>query len=403
MSSTVEATATAAAATAPTELVDAAGVRFAYRRLGASPTPTMSDRIDHDRRRFLGGAAVTIATARSGILAAGLQQLACARSASAGGGVLFSLSGATGWLNSPALTAESLRGKVVLVNFCTYTCINWLRSLPYVRAWAERYRDHGLVVIGAHTPEFSFEHEPENVRRALAPMGVTYPIALDNDYAVWRGFGNRAWPAVYVLDAQGRLRHRHFGEGEYEATERMIRRLLDEAGRHDVGPAPAAVEARGVEAPADWDSLRTPETYVGGERGSNFASPGGLAVDERRVYASPPRLPLNHWALAGDWTVGQEATVLNAAGGRIAFRFHARDLHLVMGRPEPGAPVPFRIRVDGRPPDAARGGDVDALGDGAVADQRLYQLLRQHESVADRVLEIVFGGPGVGAYVFTFG
>jgi thiol-disulfide isomerase/thioredoxin len=246
-------------------------------------------------------------------------------------GSLPSLGGAREWLNSPPLTVAGLRGKVVLVDFWTYTCINWLRTLPYLRAWAEKYKDHGLVVIGAHTPEFTFEHDLDNIRRAVKGLRVDFPVAVDNDYAIWSAFDNHYWPALYFADAQGQIRHHQFGEGDYEQSEMIIQRLLTEAGTSLIGQELVSVDPGGVEAAANWDSLWSPETYVGYERAENFASPDGVVLDTRHVYATPVRLRLNQWALAGDWTVGRQATVLNEAGGRIAYRFHARDLHLVMG------------------------------------------------------------------------
>jgi thiol-disulfide isomerase/thioredoxin len=318
-------------------------------------------------------------------------------------GDLPSFGGATGWLNSQPLTAAGLRGKVVLVDFWTYTCINWLRSLPYVRAWAEKYKDQGLVVIGVHTPEFGFEKDIDNVRRAAKDMGVAYPIALDNDYAVWRAFRNNAWPALYFVDAQGRIRHHHLGEGEYERSEKIIQQLLAEAGAADVGQKLVSVDARGAEAAADWGSLKSPENYVGYERTENFASTGGAVSGKPRVYAAPARLRLNHWALSGDWTMQKQATVLNKANGRIAYRFHARDLHLVMGPAARGASVRFRVLIDGQPPGAAHGIDVDDQGNGTVTEQRLYQLIRQPKPIADRQFEIEFLDPGVEAFAFTFG
>jgi hypothetical protein len=318
-------------------------------------------------------------------------------------GELPSLSGATGWINSQPLTVADLRGTVVVVDFWTYTCINWLRSLPYVRAWAEKYKDHGLVMIGVHTPEFAFEQDVENVRRATKEMRVGYPIAIDNDYAIWRAFNNHYWPALYFVDAQGRIRHHQFGEGAYEQSEMIIQQLLIEAGIGGVGHELVSVDPRGVEAAADWDSLRSPENYVGYERTENFASPGGAAWDERRVYAAPARLRHNHWALAGDWTVERQAAVLHEADGRIAYRFHARDLHLVMGPAVRGTSVRFRVRIDRQPPRAAHGTDVDDQGDGTVSEQRLYQLVRQRGPVTERTFEITFLDPGVQAYAFTFG
>jgi len=318
-------------------------------------------------------------------------------------GVLPSLGGAIEWLNSEPLTAAGLRGRVVLINFWTYTCINWLRSLPYVRAWAEKYKQHGLVVIGVHTPEFAFERNVENVRRAAKDLRVEYPIAIDSDYAIWRAFDNHYWPALYFVDAQGQIRHHQFGEGNYEQSEMIIQQLLAEAGIGGIGQELVSVEGSGVEAAADWSSLRSPENYVGYERTENFASPGGAVLDTRRVYAAPARLRLNQWALVGDWTVGRQATVLNAAEGRIAYRFHARDLHLVMGPAARGASVRFRVRIDGQPPGAAHGTDVDEEGNGTLTEQRLYQLIRQPQPIADRLFEIAFLDGGVEAYAFTFG
>ena len=318
-------------------------------------------------------------------------------------GHMPSLDGATGWLNSEPLTAESLRGNVVLVNFWTYTCINWLRTLAYVRAWAERYEDRGLVVVGVHTPEFPFEGEVENVRRAVEDMRVEYPVALDPDYEVWRAFSNHYWPAVYIADADRRIRHHQFGEGGYDECERAIQQLLDEAGRDDVPDDLASVSPRGIEIQADWTNLRSPETYVGYAQGQSFASPGGADVERSTTYELPSMLMLNYWALAGDWTIGSRATVLDRAGGRILFRFHARDAHLVMGTANPATPVQFRLLLDGEPPGEAHGLDVDADGNGAVGWRRLYQLVRQHGAIADRTLELEFLEPGVEAYVFTFG
>jgi thiol-disulfide isomerase/thioredoxin len=318
-------------------------------------------------------------------------------------GELPSLGGATGWLNSPPLTAAGLRGKVVLIDVWTYTCINWLRTLPYVRAWAEKYKKQGLVVIGVHTPEFAFEKNVDNVRRAAKDMKVDYPIAIDSDYAIWRALKNEYWPALYFVDAQGRIRHHHFGEGEYEQSERIIQQLLAEAGIGAISHELVSVDAGGAEAAADWGSLKSPENYVGYERTENFASPGGAVLDKRRVYAAPAQLRLNHWALSGDWTVQKQATVLNQANGRIAYRFHARDLHLVMGPAVRGTSVRFRVLIDGKPPGAAHGIDVDDQGNGKVAEQRLYQLIRQPKPIADRQFEIEFLDSGVEAFAFTFG
>jgi len=318
-------------------------------------------------------------------------------------GELPSLGSATGWLNSQPLTTAGLRGKVVLIDVWTYTCINWLRSLPYVRAWAEKYKDQRLVVIGVHAPEFEFEKNVDNVRRAAKDMKVNYPIAIDNNYAIWRALKNEYWPALYFVDAQGRIRHHHFGEGEYEQSEMIIQQLLTEAGVSNIDHKLVSVDTRGAEAAADWGSLKSPENYVGYERTENFASPGGAVLGKRRTYAAPASLRLNHWALSGDWTVEKQATVLNKANGRIAYRFQARDLHLVMGPAVRGTSVRFRVLIDGRPPGAAHGIDVDDQGNGTVTEQRLYQLIRQPMPIADRQFEIEFLGPGVEAYAFTFG
>jgi thiol-disulfide isomerase/thioredoxin len=314
-----------------------------------------------------------------------------------------SLGGATAWLNSPPLLADGLRGKVVLIDFWTYTCINWLRTLPYIRAWAERYREYGVVTIGVHSPEFSFEHNLENVRLAASDMRVEYPIAIDNDFAIWHAFTNHYWPALYLVDVQGHLRYHHFGEGAYELSEMILQHVLIEAGISGFDQELVTVDAQGAEAAADWDSLRSPETYVGDALTEHFASPGGAVVDKRHLYAAPERLRLNHWALAGEWTVGREAAALNEANGRIAYRFHARDLHLVMGPAARGTTVRFRVFLDGRPPGEASGIDVDEQGEGTVSDQRLYQLIRQSGHIADRQFEIEFLDAGVEAFVFTFG
>ncbi len=318
-------------------------------------------------------------------------------------GELPSLDGATGWLNSPPLTAAGLRGKVVLADFWTYTCINWLRQLPYVRAWAGKYSGQGLVVIGVHTPEFAFERNADNVRRAVQDMRIDYPVATDNDYAVWRAFGNHYWPALYFADAQGRIRHHHFGEGEYGQSEMVIQQLLAEAGSTGAGNELVSVDASGLEAPADWGNLRSPENYTGYDRTENFASPGGAVPGEPHVYAAPARLHLNQWALSGDWTMDDQAATLNTANGEITCSFHARDLNLVMGPAVPGASVRFRVLVDGQPPGPAHGSDVDGDGHGTLSGQRLYQLIRQPGRITDQTAEIAFPDPGAQAYAFTFG
>jgi thiol-disulfide isomerase/thioredoxin len=310
--------------------------------------------------------------------------------------------GATGWLNSSPLTPEGLAGKVVLVDFWTYTCINWLRTLAYVRAWSEKYRDRGLVVIGVHTPEFPFEREVENVREAAQAMRVEYPIALDSDYGVWSAFGNRYWPAVYLADAEGRIRYHHFGEGEYDDGEWMIQHLLREARSEGIDEELVSVTAEGLEAQADWANLGSPETYLGYQQGQNLDSPDGVAYDEPRGYVAPESLQLNTWALGGNWTIEERASVLNEAGGRIVFRFHARDVHLVL-RSRAGKAVPFRVLVDGEPPGDAHGLDVDEEGNGTLVQPRLYQLVREPGEITDRTFEITFLDAGVEAYVFTFG
>jgi thiol-disulfide isomerase/thioredoxin len=316
---------------------------------------------------------------------------------------LASLERANEWLNSPPLTASALRGKVVLIDFWTYTCINWLRTLSYVRAWDRKYRNEGLVVIGVHAPEFAFEKDLNNVRRAAKEMRVDYPIAVDNDHVIWRAFNNQYWPALYFIDAQGRVRHHFFGEGSYEQSEMIIQELLAEAGSGAIDREMVSVDSRGVEAAADWGNLKSAENYIGYERTQNFASPGGAVLEKPRMYELPARLRLNEWALSGDWTVTKETATLNKANGRIAYRFHARDLHLVMGPAAPGTSVRFRVLIDGQPPGVAHGTDVDEQGDGAVTEQRLYQLIRQPKPIADRQFEIEFFGSGVEAFAFTFG
>jgi thiol-disulfide isomerase/thioredoxin len=299
--------------------------------------------------------------------------------------------GATGWLNSRPLTADDLRGKVVLVDFWTYTCINWLRTLGYVRAWADKYKEAGLIVVGVHTPEFPFERDVDNVRWAAEQMNVRYPIALDSSYAVWEDFSNNYWPAVYIVDAEGRIRHHHFGEGGYEECERAVQQLLRAAGVEGVADDVVSPSLDGFEVQADWENLETPETYLGAQQG------------ERRTDAPPEGLRLNQWALSGDWTVESRASVLNDAEGGIAYRFHARDVHLVMGPRARGSSVPFRVLVDGAPPLGAHGLDVDEEGHGTVAQQRLYQLIRRRGPIVDSTIEITFPAGGVEVYAFTFG
>jgi cytochrome c biogenesis protein CcdA/thiol-disulfide isomerase/thioredoxin len=316
---------------------------------------------------------------------------------------LSDLSGATAWINSPALTPASLRGKVVLVDFWTYSCINCLRTLPYIRAWYDKYKDSGLVVVGVHTPEFPFEKDESNVRKAVHDLGISYPVAMDNDYAIWRNFNNEYWPADYFVDATGHIRYHHFGEGNYEESEKWIRNLLKEANRRPLPAAATEIAATGTEAPPDSDDVQSPETYIGYERAQDFASPGGLNHDKPQQYQAPGELNRNQWALDGQWRdAGQIATLLSPTG-KIVYRFHARDLHLVLGPAKTGSPVHFRVTIDGKVPGADHGMDIDADGYGMVTEDRLYQLIRQHGEIQDRIFEIEFLAPGVQAYSFTFG
>ena len=321
-------------------------------------------------------------------------------------GTLPTLDGATGWLNSPPLNREQLHGKVVLIDFWTYSCINCLRAMPFVHEWAQRYRDHGLVVIGVHTPEFAFERDPRNVMKAVQQLKVEYPVALDNQYAIWRAFNNRYWPAHYFVDAQGNIRGHQFGEGNYAHSEQVIRRLLVEAGQTELPPPadPAAADLQGVATQADMGNLRSPETYLGHARAEQFASPGGQRADAAFGYTLPSTLALNQWGLSGQWRVNDEAAQLQQAGGRIAFQFHARDLHLVLAPGEDGKPVRFRLLLDGKPlPAADAGADVAVDGTGTVNEHRLYQLIRQRGAIGPHRFEIEFLDAGVQAYAFTFG
>ena len=314
-----------------------------------------------------------------------------------------SLDGAVQWLNSPPLTMQALRGKVVLIDFWTYSCINCLRALPYVRAWAEKYKDKGLVVIGVHAPEFAFEKDLGNVRKAVKDLKVDYPVAVDNDYAIWRAFKNEYWPAHYFIDAQGRIRHHHFGEGEYDESEKVIQQLLAEAGQSAMPGDLVKVEAQGAQAAADSENVKSPETYIGYGRADNFASPGGAVQNKAHAYAAPAQLKTNQWALDGDWTVGEQSAVLGKAQGRIDYRFHARDLHLVLGSATEGRTIRIKVTIDGKPPGEDHGTDIDAQGNGTVNGQRLYQLVRQRGAVTDRRFEIEFLDPGAEAFAFTFG
>jgi len=318
-------------------------------------------------------------------------------------GNLPAFEGGGPWINSPPLTPAELRGKVVLIDIWNYSCINWIRQSPYVRAWAEKYKDQGLVVIGVHSPEFAFETNADNVRQAAKAMGVTYPIVMDSEHAIWRALENEAWPALYFVDTRGRIRHHYYGEGAYDQAEEILQQLLTETGKGTASQTLVTVDPQGVEAPADWRSLRTPETYVGHERTEMFASPGGAKRDKQAVYSAPERLGLNQWALVGSWTMGAQATVSQDRGAKVAIRFHAHDLHLVMGPKAPGGRVRFRVLLDGRPPGSAHGLDVDGEGNGVVTEPRLYQLVRQPGSITDRTFEIEFLDPDVETYSFTFG
>jgi thiol-disulfide isomerase/thioredoxin len=305
--------------------------------------------------------------------------------------------GANGWLNAEPLSPDDLGGHVVLVNFWTFTCVNWLRTAPYIRAWASKYEDEGLVMIGVHTPEFDVEHDLGNVERMVDQLRVAYPVAIDNDFAVWEAFANRAWPAVYIADADGALRYQHWGEGRYEESERALQELLGIQDELVTG------EATGLEAPADWENVKSPETYVGYARAEGFASPGGVSVGERQAYSAPNVLGLNRWALAGDWTIRSQPAVSHEEGGRLTYCFHARDLNLVLAPEEGGAPIPFRVTLDGETPGDAHGSDVDEQGDGVITEPRLYGLIRQPGRIEDRTFEITFLAPQARVYVFTFG
>jgi cytochrome c biogenesis protein CcdA/thiol-disulfide isomerase/thioredoxin len=318
-------------------------------------------------------------------------------------GSLPSLTGAVEWLNSPPLTAEQLKGKVVLVDFWTYSCINCLRSIPYVRAWADKYKDQGLVVIGVHAPEFAFEKNIGNVKQAVANLKIDYPVAIDNDYAIWRAFNNEYWPADYFIDAKGQIRHHFFGEGDYAESEKVIQQLLAEAGKGNLPIDMVSVSATGAEAASDAADVKSPEAYIGFARSENFASPGGAVGDTPHVYSTGDLKPLNNWGLSGDWTIGGQSATLNKTDGAIAFRFHARDLHLVLGPSADGKPVRFRVTIDGAAPGESHGADINADGEGVVTDHRLYQLVRQSGPIMDHTFSIQFLDPDVQAYAFTFG
>ena len=357
-----------------------------------------------DRRSFLGVVALGLTGGRGRLdMIRSWQQPLTHADGVTRADELSALGKATLWINSPPLARASLEGRVVLVQFWTFTCINWLRTMPYLRAWARSYRSAGLVVIGVHTPEFPFEHDIDNVRRAASELKVDYPVAVDNDYAVWRGFNNQYWPALYLLDARGKVRYTQFGEGKYAESERMIQQLLTEAGARDVPRTVAPAEGRGIEAAADWAELRSAENYVGYERSEGFASPGGALPGGRRVYMLPRQLHLNQWALDGDWRIQKGSIALDAPNGRIAYCFHGRDLHLVMGPPAGTRGTRFRVTLDGEPPRGSHGVDVDEQGNGLASEQRLYQLIRQPAPIVDRVFQIEYLDPGVEAFSFTFG
>ncbi|MCA8052500.1 cytochrome c biogenesis protein DipZ [Burkholderia arboris] len=388
-----------------TKLVDRLGGR-------SNGAPAATAATDNTGGNATGGAMMAAAAdgapAGAGAMAGGAMMRAAVTTPAAlpVEGTLPSLDGAVQWLNSPPLTAAGLRGKVVLVDFWTYSCINCLRTLPYTNAWARKYAPYGLVVIGVHAPEFAFERDIGNVKKAVHDLGIDYPVAIDNGYSIWRAFNNEYWPAHYFIDAQGRVRHHHFGEGEYAQSERAIQSLLAEAGHPEALNVPlglAGAPAKGALAAADSADVRSPETYVGYARAESFTSPGGAVRDAAHRYAAPARPDLNDWGLAGTWNVGAERASLAAPDGRIVYRFHARDLHLVLGPGANGQPVRFRVTLDGAAPGAAHGADVDAQGYGTVTGQRLYQLVRQPGAIADRTFAIEFLDPGVDAYAFTFG
>jgi len=359
----------------------------------------MPQEINQHRRRFLGAAGMTIAAAPFA-LAASAEKL---WPGPGDEGPMPELAGAIGWLNSAPLSRESLRGKVVFVDFWTYTCINSLRPLPYVRAWAAKYKDAGLVVIGAHTPEFSFEHDRVNVENAVRDLKITYPVAIDSDYKIWRAFNNEYWPAQYFIDAKGRIRFHHFGEGDYAECERMIQQFLKENGAAGFDGSTVSVSGVGIEAAPDIDDEQSPETYVGYGEAQNFASPGRVARDSTKSYSPPAHPALNEWGLSGSWKVGKESAELQAAPGRVLFRFHSRDLHFVLAPISDGKPVRFKVILDGAAPGANCGSDCAPDGSGEIREPRLYQLIRQKDKIMDRTFEIEFLDSGAHAVDFTFG
>jgi thiol-disulfide isomerase/thioredoxin len=318
-------------------------------------------------------------------------------------GAMPDLDGATGWLNSAPLSRTSLHGKVVLVNFWTYTCINSIRPLPYLRNWAAEYHDAGFVLIGVHTPEFSFEHEPVNVQNALRNLNVTFPVAIDSDYRIWQSFHNQAWPAQYLVDAKGRIRYHHFGEGDYGEMERVIQELLKENGATGLASGTTSVSGVGIEAAPDWTDERSPETYIGYRQAQNFASPEKVYKDSVEAYSAPAKLSLNHWGLSGSWNVNAESAVLQAVPGKIVFRFHSRDLHLILAPTKDGKPVRFKVTLDGAALGENHGVDTAPDGSGEIREPRMYQLIRQKGPIVDRTFEIEFLDPRVQALDFTFG
>ena len=350
-----------------------------------------------------GAATMSAPSTRPGILRSLAHRLAADADVLPVEGHLPSFDGATGWLNSEPLTPQRLHGRVVLVDFWTYTCINWLRTAPYVKAWDAKYRDLGLTVIGVHTPEFGFEHDVDNVVAQSRSFGVEYPIAIDSDYGVWQAFSNHFWPALYVADAEGRIRYHHFGEGEYAMAEMVVQQLLVEAGAEGVDMDLVSVEPKGFEVAADWRTLRSPETYLAYGRSAGFASPESARFNVPHTYPDPDRLFLNEWAPSGPWTLAQHAAVTRERGARISFQFQARDVNLVMGPATRGTSVPFRVRLDGTAPGDAQGFDVNDQGTGTLADQRLYQLIRQTGRIGERLVEIEFLDAGAEVYCFTFG
>lgn len=350
------------------------------------------------RRDFLRTTAMAVAGGRLGVLEKLMARTALQLSDEGG---MPPFQGANGWLNSPPLTPAGLRGRVVLVNFWTYTCVNWLRTLPYVRAWTEKYRSSGLVVVGVHTPEFPFEKNIDNVRRAAMAMRVEYPIAIDSDFAIWRAFHNEYWPASYFVDARGHIRHHEFGEGRYDQSEMVLQALLRDAGVNGIADALVSPESHGLEVAADWATLKSPENYTGYQQAQGFASPGSALHDQRHSYTAPAQLPLNHWALSGDWTITARTAVPNHSGATLAYRFHARDLNCVVAPAKSSARI--RVRIDGQPPGAAHGSDSDEQGNVTLTEQRTYQLLRQQQPITDRTCTIEFVDPDVEVYCFTFG